>query len=452
MNRSRAATTCGMSKISSVKPVRAPSASAMSAHGHVDADDRDAPRGSRPRRSPGSARCACARRCRARRSRGRPPCTARLPGAGLPLLRSSRRRRRTAATISSIGPPAAAAGQPGGADVAETQAGVARSELLRTARAAGAGVRRARLALRPRGGRSRTRTTPSCARPASSGSASPRRYGGLGASFADYMHVAAELARFCPMTALTFNMHSQTMLWTGIVADDLDLSEDDRERHERTRLALYRGMPGGRRDPLPAAVGGRLARGDGRASRRSAVPTEGGWRISGKQDLRLAGRRRHFYNLTCVVPGEERRSASSPCAATRRACASSATGTRSACAARTPARCSSRTPSSRTTPSSCRPAPTTSSRARWPYVYLTLTPTYMGLTRAVVDFVQGYLGGAAPPGIAARRDVPQKQAGWAQIQILHEQAPRAVGGRGGGGRRRSRRPTPCAARGPRTTR
>jgi alkylation response protein AidB-like acyl-CoA dehydrogenase len=38
----------------------------------------------------------------------------------------------------------------------------------------------------------------------------PERYGGMGAGFQDYMHVSAELARFCPMTALTYNMHSQT--------------------------------------------------------------------------------------------------------------------------------------------------------------------------------------------------------------------------------------------------
>ena len=40
MKRSCAATTCGMSKASSVKPVSAPSASAISLHRHVDADDR----------------------------------------------------------------------------------------------------------------------------------------------------------------------------------------------------------------------------------------------------------------------------------------------------------------------------------------------------------------------------------------------------------------------------
>jgi alkylation response protein AidB-like acyl-CoA dehydrogenase len=53
---------------------------------------------------------------------------------------------------------------------------------------------------------------------------------------------------------------------------------------------------------------------------------------------------------------------------------------------------------------------------RWPYVYMTLTPTYLGLTRSVIDFVREYL--ASGP----RRDIPQKQAGWADIQIAYERA------------------------------
>jgi alkylation response protein AidB-like acyl-CoA dehydrogenase len=60
--------------------------------------------------------------------------------------------------------------------------------------------------------------------------------------------------------------------------------------------------------------------------------------------------------------------------------------------------------------------------ARWPHVYLTLTPTYVGLTRAVVDFVQAYLGSNPPPGIPARRDVPAKQWAWAEIQIAWERS------------------------------
>ena len=40
----------------------------------------------------------------------------------------------------------------------------------------------------------------------------PERYGGLGASFADYAAVAEEIGRHCGSTALTFNMHTCTCL------------------------------------------------------------------------------------------------------------------------------------------------------------------------------------------------------------------------------------------------
>ena len=82
MNSSRAAVTCGMSKISSVKPVSAPSASAISRTGMLMPMIDMAAWMRVLDRSAGCARCACARRCRARRSRGRPPCTARPVPAG----------------------------------------------------------------------------------------------------------------------------------------------------------------------------------------------------------------------------------------------------------------------------------------------------------------------------------------------------------------------------------
>jgi hypothetical protein len=72
----------------------------------------------------------------------------------------------------------------------------------------------------------------------------PTRYGGLGASFNDYMHIGAAIGAYCPMTALTFNMHTQTVLWTGVAADDLDMSDEHRAAHEAldvhdgVRLAL----------------------------------------------------------------------------------------------------------------------------------------------------------------------------------------------------------------------
>ena len=67
----------------------------------------------------------------------------------------------------------------------------------------------------------------------------PRAYGGLGATYADYIRVSEEVGRYCGATGLTFNMHNATMLWTGQVSDLLDLSPADRDRHERPEEPLY---------------------------------------------------------------------------------------------------------------------------------------------------------------------------------------------------------------------
>ena len=56
---------------------------------------------------------------------------------------------------------------------------------------------------------------------ACSPSACPRRTAALGASYRTYCLAAAELGRYCGATALSWNMHVCSTLWTGALADDL---------------------------------------------------------------------------------------------------------------------------------------------------------------------------------------------------------------------------------------
>ncbi|MEE3122855.1 MAG: acyl-CoA dehydrogenase family protein, partial [SAR324 cluster bacterium] len=49
----------------------------------------------------------------------------------------------------------------------------------------------------------------------------PSSEGGIGADFKSYMLAAAEIGRYCGTTALTFNMHVCSCLWTGELADSL---------------------------------------------------------------------------------------------------------------------------------------------------------------------------------------------------------------------------------------
>ena len=53
----------------------------------------------------------------------------------------------------------------------------------------------------------------------------PKEEGGLGADFQTYCLAAAELGRYCGATALSWNMHVCSTLWSGALADDLPHSE-----------------------------------------------------------------------------------------------------------------------------------------------------------------------------------------------------------------------------------
>ena len=50
----------------------------------------------------------------------------------------------------------------------------------------------------------------------------PKSLGGRGADLKAYMLAAAEIGRYCGATALTFNMHVSSCLWTGFLADSLE--------------------------------------------------------------------------------------------------------------------------------------------------------------------------------------------------------------------------------------
>src|SRR3954469_23270233 len=63
----------------------------------------------------------------------------------------------------------------------------------------------------------------------------PKSSGGLGADYATYMMVAAEIGRFCGATALTWNMHVCSTLWTGVLADGIGMSDAERAEHARQR-------------------------------------------------------------------------------------------------------------------------------------------------------------------------------------------------------------------------
>ncbi len=249
----------------------------------------------------------------------------------------------------------------------------------------------------------------------------PARYGGLGASYADYVRVSEEVGRHCGATGLTFNMHNATMLWCGEVADLLSLTDDERASHEAIRAEMYRGVvEHGHIHSQPFSEG--LAPGATAGVATKAVPVDGGWRVSGKKIFASLSGSADFYNVTCAVPGDEEiRLLGVPATADGVEIIDDwdPLGMRGTV--------------SRTlllhdvfVPHANEWMPTGSynqAANRYPWLFLSLCPSYLGLTGGVLDATASYLRGELPGQVTgARRDHPVKQLGWAQMQLRHQQS------------------------------
>lgn len=70
----------------------------------------------------------------------------------------------------------------------------------------------------------------------------PKAYGGMGVDYATYAQISAEMGYWCGATALTFNMHCSSMLWSGLLADDLPMTEEERNQHHARRGQIYAGV------------------------------------------------------------------------------------------------------------------------------------------------------------------------------------------------------------------
>ncbi|MCY3663707.1 MAG: acyl-CoA/acyl-ACP dehydrogenase [bacterium] len=246
----------------------------------------------------------------------------------------------------------------------------------------------------------------------------PAEYGGLGADFATYGLVSEELGRHCGSTALTFNMHTATMLLCGQIADDLEMSPADRAEHERRRAAMYAGViSAGHIHAQPFSEGNAPGATAGVAT--LAVPADGGWRLTGRKIFASLSGAADRHNVICVAPDDPTiRFMSVP------------TGSEGLSFTGDWDPLGMRGTVSLTllledvfVPADAELLPAgvfDQVASRWPHFYLTLSFTYLGIMRAVMDFTDGYLAGRIGPG--SRRDNPQKQAGWAEMQVSYERA------------------------------
>ncbi len=255
----------------------------------------------------------------------------------------------------------------------------------------------------------------------------PQNEGGAGASFRTYCLAAAELGRFCGATALSWNMHVCSTLWTGALADDLEMSADERVQHNARRSVHYnRIVEDGAIYSQPFSEGGAAAAGAA-AFGTEAKPVDGGFVVNGKKIFASLSGAADYYGVLCTERAEGD-------AASRRNTLYLAlpAGAKGVSVVGDWDPLGMRGTVSRTllfkdvfVPEDEMLMPRGvyfRAATSWPHMFLTLSPTYMGLAQAAYEFTIAYLRGELPgtPPIK-RRMYPTKQIAVAEMRIMLEQ-------------------------------
>ena len=253
----------------------------------------------------------------------------------------------------------------------------------------------------------------------------PKANGGHGADLKTYAIAAAEIGRYCGATALTFNMHVSSCLWSGPLADDLDMPKKVRAEHNRRRKIHYeRVLKKGAIYAQPFSEGGAAAAGFKPFS-TMATRAEGGWRINGKKIFASLSGSADYYGILCTEHKEQ-------------------LSRRDTMYLAIPAKAPGLTIEGDWDPLGMRGTVSRNlifedvfvsddaaimpigtyfqAASRWPHMFTTLTPSYMGIAQAAYDFTIKYLRGEMPgtPPVK-RRMYPTKQHAVAEMFIMLEQ-------------------------------
>ena len=254
----------------------------------------------------------------------------------------------------------------------------------------------------------------------------PAADGGGGADYATYMMVAAEIGRFCGATALTWNMHISSTMWTGVLADGIAMTDAQRGEHaRRRRLHFARVVNDGAIYAQPFSEGSAAAAGRAPFG-TTATKVEGGWRINGRKIFASLSGAANYYGLLCT----EDKGDAKPDA-------------RDTLYLAVPATSEGVTVSGDWNPLGMRGTVSRNLTFKdvlvsddeqlmprgvyykgaqtWPAMFFTLAPTYLGIANAAYDFTVSYLRGEIPgePPVK-RRMYPTKQIAVAQMRIQLE--------------------------------
>ncbi|MGE3775446.1 MAG: acyl-CoA dehydrogenase family protein [Gammaproteobacteria bacterium] len=254
----------------------------------------------------------------------------------------------------------------------------------------------------------------------------PREHGGEGANFRAYMLSAAEIGRYCGATALTWNMHVCSTLWTGALTDDLGLDAATQAAHAARRAKHYaRIVEDGAVYSQSFSEGNAAAAGNA-AFATTARRVDGGWRVDGTKIFASLAGNAHYYGILCTetnADGAVSRRQTAYLAVPADAPGVAVTGSWDPLGMRGTV---SRNLEFRDVfvaeDEALMPAGHYyQAVTRWPHMFMTLTPTYVGIAQAAYDFTVRYLRGEWPGAPVSRRDSAVKQLNVAEMRIHLEQ-------------------------------
>jgi alkylation response protein AidB-like acyl-CoA dehydrogenase len=254
----------------------------------------------------------------------------------------------------------------------------------------------------------------------------PKEDGGSGADFQTYCLAAAELGRYCGATALSWNMHVCSTLWSGALADDLPMTPSERAAHAKRRHAHYRRIiDDGAIYAQPFSEGGAAAAGVV-AFGTEARPVAGGFIVNGKKIFASLSGAADYYGVLCTERAE-----------------GEAASRRNTLYLAIPANAEGVSVVGDWDPLGMRGTVSRTllfkdvlvsademlmphgvyfqAASRWPHMFLTLSPTYMGLAQATYDFTVAYLRGEVAGTPVKRRMFPTKQIAVAEMRVTLEQ-------------------------------
>lgn len=127
----------------------------------------------------------------------------------------------------------------------------------------------------------------------------PTEFGGKGFTLGEYAMVGAEIGKFCGATALTFNMHNSSMMWSRFMYDLPNLSDADRAAFAPLRERQFRRAvkeQGIYSQPISEAGQNWTSK----PAQTQCRKVDGGWRINGfKKFASLAGYC-DYYSIVCT--------------------------------------------------------------------------------------------------------------------------------------------------------